>query len=148
MPYAEDDLKVTGTVVLEIRNEHGEVTDRRVSNTVVNAGKNVIADRMKAAPTKGAMTHMAVGSGVGSVNLTDTNLVTEVARTALASTVVTGSAITYTANFNPGTGTGSLSEAGLFNDPTIGDMLARTNFGVITKGALDTLTVTWTVTIN
>lgn len=145
---AHDDLKITGQVHLELRNELGEVVDVRVANTVVSAGKNVIAARMATAPPKSAMSYMAVGSGTNAVALTDTALQTEVARVGLGSTTVSGAVITYVATFNPGTGTGSLSEAGIFNDPTVGDMLARTNFGVINKGALDTLTITWTVTIN
>lgn len=148
MPEAHDALKITGQVHLELKNEHGEVLETRVANTVVTAGKNVIAARMLAAPTKGAMSYMAVGSGTTAVSLTDTGLSVEVARVGLGSSVVAGAVLTYTATFNPGTATGTLSEAGIFNDPTIGDMLARTSFGVITKGALDTLTITWTVTIN
>jgi hypothetical protein len=140
--------KVTGIVHIVLTDEHGEIKETRVANTVVTAGKNVLADRMKVAPSKQAMSHMAVGSGTTAVTLADTALNVEVARVGLGSTVVAGAVITYTATFNPGVGSGTLSEAGIFNDPTIGDMLARTSFGVITKGALDTLTVTWSVTIN
>lgn len=145
---AHDEMRVTGVVTLELRDDTGEVTQVVTANTVVTAGKNVIADRMKLAPSKGAMSYMAVGSGAAAVAPTDTTLGTEITRVGLGSTVVSGAVITYTASFGPGVGTGSLTEAGLFNAATAGDMLARTNFGVITKDALSTLTVTWTVTIN
>lgn len=145
---AADTMLITGKVLLELKDADGRVTATRISNTVVTAGKNVLADRMKTAPSHAAMSYMAVGSGSTAVQLTDTALATEVARVGLGSTVVSGQVITYTATFNPGTGTATLSEAGIFNDPAAGDMLARTSFGVITKGPDDTLSITWTITIN
>jgi hypothetical protein len=61
---------------------------------------------------------------------------------------VTTNNVAYVATFPAGTGTGAVTEAGLFNDGTAGDMLCRTVFSVINKGAADTLGVTWTVTVN
>jgi hypothetical protein len=41
-----------------------------------------------------------------------------------------------------------VTEAGIFNALTGGDMLCRTVFPVVNKGADDTMSVTWTVTLN
>jgi hypothetical protein len=96
---------------------------------------------------------MAIGSGTVAAAGADAALGTELARVALTSTTivttnVTNDAIQYVATFLPGTGTGAVTEAGLFNDASAGTMLCRTVFPVINKGAADTLTVTWKVTIE
>ena len=56
--------------------------------------------------------------------------------------------LVYIATFPPGTGTGALVEAGLFNAAAAGTLLCRTIYSVINKAAGDSLTVTWTITIN
>jgi hypothetical protein len=67
--------------------------------------------------------------------------------------------ITYACTFLPGTGTGAIVEAGIFNDSSPshtesvsslvgGVMLCRTTFAVVNKGADDTMSITWTVTIS
>jgi hypothetical protein len=54
----------------------------------------------------------------------------------------------YVASFPAGTGTGAIVEAGLFNASSGGDMLCRTTFAVVNKGANDSITITWTVTVS
>lgn len=148
MPEAQDTLMMTGQVHLHLIDKDGRTKDTRVANTVVTAGKNVIADRMKGSPAKGAMSHMALGTGNSTVSVADTALNVELVRVGLTSTSVSGAVITYVGTYGPGTGTGAIVEAGLFNASSAGDMLARTSFGVINKGASDTLVLTWSVTVN
>jgi hypothetical protein len=81
-----------------------------------------------------------------------TALVTESARVALTSTTqvtttTTNDAIQYVATFNPGTATAAITEAAILNAASAGTMLARTVFSVINKGANDTLTITWKITL-
>ena len=47
-----------------------------------------------------------------------------------------------------GEGTGALTEAGIFNASSSGTMLCRTEFSVVNKGASDSMTITWTVTVS
>ena len=54
----------------------------------------------------------------------------------------------YVASFEAGDATGAVTEAGLFNAVTGGDMLCRTVFAVVNKAADDTMTVTWTITVS
>lgn len=144
-----DEATMTGTLRIQLFDETGAPKlDRTYHNLVVTAGKAVIADRMKAAPAKAAMTHMAVGTNSTAVAAGDTTLNTEIARVALTSTTVTVNAIAYVGGFPAGTGTGTLKEAGIFNANAAGDMLCRTVYTDIVKGAGDTMTVTWTVTVN
>jgi hypothetical protein len=55
--------------------------------------------------------------------------------------------VQYVATFSAGTGTGAITEAGIFNASSAGTLLCRTVFSVINKGALDTLVITWKVTV-
>ena len=147
----QDSFKIIGDVRLEHYGATGELlTTQNIHNLVVTTGRNVIADRMKGTPTKAAMTHMAVGTSSTAAVIGDTTLGAEVSasRTALTSTSVTTNVITYTCTFGAGVGTGALVEAGLFNASSAGDMLCRTVFAVINKGASDSVVVTWTVTIT
>jgi hypothetical protein len=67
---------------------------------------------------------------------------------ALDSTGVSNNIVTYTATFPAGTGTGALTEAGVFNDSSAGDMLCRTTFSVVNKAAADSMIITWAITIS
>ena len=120
---------------------------QETDNLVVTAGKAYVASRMKDA-TATAMSHMAVGTGTVDPAVGDTTLGTETARVALTSTTVTSTAVAYVATFAAGTGTGALTEAGILNASSGGTMLCRTEFGVINKGASDSMTITWTVTVS
>ena len=144
----KDSSKVTGSVNVVVRDEDGAVKqDFTVPNLVVDSGLDYIASRMEGT-TDTVMSHMAVGTNNTAADASDTTLGTEAARVALTSTTVTNNAVAYVATFAAGTGTGALTEAGIFNDSSAGDMLCRTVFSVINKGASDSMTVTWTVTIS
>ena len=143
-----ENIEVTGELYIEVRNEFNEIIDTRyVPNLVVTTGRNWIIGRMTGTPPV-SMSHMAIGSNDTAPVVGQTTLLNQLARVALSSTNTTGNTITYTALFDAGVGTGSLVEAGIFNDPTAGTMLARTTFGVLTKAAGDVVTITWTITIN
>ncbi|WP_396190118.1 hypothetical protein [Flavobacterium sp.] len=147
----KDNVKANGTLVVELRDENGNVKQQFEKNLVVNTGLAYIASRMKDA-TANVMSHMAVGSGTVAAAAADTALGSELGRVALTSTsIVTTTAdndsVQYVATFEPGTGTGAVTEAAILNASSAGTMLSRTVFPVINKGVLDTLTITWKVTV-
>jgi hypothetical protein len=137
-----DDLKLTGALTIALNDEIVQET----KNLVVTAGKNWVADRMNNVNT--VMTHMAVGTGTTAAAAGNTTLVTENDRNALTSTTVTANAVAYVATWAAGDGTAALTEAGLFDAASAGDMLARTVFSVVNKGAADSMTITWTITVS
>ena len=144
----QDSIKMTGELRITVTNPEGNIKHETVvPNLVVTAGKDYIAERMKDATTT-AMSHMAIGTGTTAAAVGDTALGAEAGRVTLTSTTVTNNAVAYVATFGAGTGTGAITEAGLFNASSGGDMLCRTVFSVINKGAADTLGITWTVTVN
>ena len=144
----KDSSKVTGSVNVVVRGEDGAVKQEfTVPNLVVDTGLDFIASRMEGT-TDAVMSHMAIGTGSTAADAADTTLETEAARVALTSTTVTNNAVAYVATYPAGTGTGALTEAGILNAASGGTMLCRTVFSVINKGAADSMTVTWTVTIS
>jgi len=138
-----DGLILKGKLAIALNGE----TVKEVDNLVVTAGKGFVASRMKDASTT-AMTHMAIGTGSTAAAASNTALGSQSARTALTSTTVSGADITYVDTFAAGTGTGAITEAGLFNASSSGTMLCRTVFSVVNKGASDSMTITWTVTVS
>jgi hypothetical protein len=138
-----DGLILKGKLAIALNGE----TVKEVDNLVVTAGKGFVASRMKDATTT-AMTHMAIGTGSTAAAASNTALGSQSARTTLTSTTVSGADVTYVDTFPAGTGTGAITEAGLFNASSSGTMLCRTVFDVVNKGASDSMTITWTVTVS
>lgn len=149
-----ESLKASGTLSIVLRGPDGSIKeDRTIPNLIVTVGKTFIAGRVAAtgsAPTH--MTHMEVGTGATAPAAGDTALQTVIAGSRVALSTAGGTSasnvVTYAANFPAGTGTGAITEAGIFNAASAGTMLCRTTFSVVNKAAADSLTITWTVTIN
>jgi len=143
MSGINDALKMKGRLQIHLNDE----LVQEVDNVVVTAGKGYVASRMKDT-TATAMSHMAIGSGSTAAAASDTALGNELGRVALTSTTVSSAVVTYVASFPAGTGTGAVTEAGILNASSGGTMLCRTVFSVVNKGASDSMTVTWTVTVS
>ena len=146
--FKKEETKATGKLTVEIKDKNGLVKDtREVKNLVVQAGLDFIASRMKDA-TADVMSHMAIGTGSSAAASGNTTLGTEAARQSLTSTTVNNNAVSYVASFAAGTGTGAITEAGVLNAASGGTLLCRTVFSVVNKGASDSMTITWTITIS
>ena len=139
-----DNFALTGALTIAVNNEVVQETN----NLVVTAGKEWVADRMKG--TNSAMSHMAIGTGTAAAAAGDTALGTQLDRNALTTSggTVSGNTITYECTWAATDGTGAITEAGIFDAATGGDMLARTKFDVVNKGADDSMTITWTITVS
>lgn len=128
-----------------LRGPDGKVKERRrIFNTVTTAGKNGIADQILAAPSLNKPTHMAVGTGTPS----GTALGVENDRNALTSKTRANAVVTMVGDWAAGDASAALTEAGVFDAATTGNMWLSTTFAVINKGASDTLQITWTLTIS
>ena len=143
-----ENLQASGSLRVVVTGADGQVkAEHDFKNLVVTVGKNFVASRM-VGTASAIMSHMAVGSGTTAAAVGDTALQSELGRVALTSGTATGAVATYTATFPAGTGTGAVTEAGIFNASSAGTMLCRTVFSVVNKGADDAMSVTWTVTIS
>ena len=142
-----ESVNVKGNLEVILLDETGKQKDyRKVNNLVVAVGKDVIASRL-VGNSLAVMSHMAVGSSSTAAATSQTALGTELGRVALDSTTRASNTITYVATFPAGTGTGSITEAGILNAGATGNMLCRTVFGVVTKASGDTVVITWNVTV-
>lgn len=143
----QETVKAKGELNIKLFGPDGELkSEKTVPNLVVTVGKTFIAARMVGTPT--AMSHMAVGSGTVDPVVGDTTLGTELARVALTSSTSALAVVTYVASFSQGVGTGAVTEAGIFNASSAGTMLCRTEFAVVNKGATDSMSITWTITVS
>jgi len=167
---SRENLKLSGKVKIVLTGEDGNIKDtREIKNLVVQNGLRWITESMAKTTVNSpaAMTHMAVGNSTTAAGDTDSALLgTSTMRKGLTSTqtniVPSGGNldgkgnIIYTATFAStdnfsgvtGTQTSAITEAGIFNDATTGTMLCRTTFPVVNKGTSDTMTVTWTITLD
>lgn len=146
-----ENLKLSGQLNIVLKDKAGNIKDQRdVKNLVVNTGLAYIASRMTGT-SKSVMSHMALGSGTTAASSGQTDLVSVLgSREALDSTSISGSnneKVVYVSSFEAGDATGAVTEAGLFNASSSGDMLCRTVFSVVNKAADDTMSVTWTITL-
>lgn len=145
-----EDIKLTGHINLKLYDDKGNLKDERdIKNVIVTVGKNYLAAWLAAASQANPfMNYVGLGEGTDAAAPSDTDLQdplpTRVAGTITSSTNVWQNI----ALFGVGVNTGSISEAGLFSAVTSGTMLAHQVFGVITKTTIDTLTLTWQVTIS
>lgn len=142
-------MKAAGTfsikenVHLVLRGPDGSIkTERKIENTVTTAGKQGAADQILASPSLNKPTHMAVGTGSPS----GTALGTELDRNALTSKNRSGAVVTMIGDWAAGDGTGAITEAGIFDAASTGNMWTSNSFSVINKAAGDTLQITWTLT--
>jgi hypothetical protein len=139
----KDPVKLTGSLQI---HRNGELV-HEVDNLVVTVGKEFVASRM-VGTSQAVMSHMAVGTNATAAANANVALGAENGRVALASGAASGAVVTYSATFPAGTATGAITEAGIFNAGSSGIMLCRTVFSAINKGASDSLTITWTVTVS
>jgi len=147
-----ENLKLSGQLNIVLKDKDGNVKDsREVKNLVVNTGLAYIASRM-VGTSKSVMSHMALGSGTTAAAAAQTDLVSILgSRESLDSTTISGTnseKVVYVSGFEAGDATGAVTEAGIFNAASSGDMLCRTVFSVVNKAADDTMTVTWTITLS
>jgi len=138
----QDDMKMTGRLIISINDN----VVQEVDNLVVTAGKEFVAARM-IGTSADVMDNMAIGSGSTAAAAGDTALGSELDRQSATSSA-SGAVVTYSATFGAGNGTGAVTEAGLFNASSGGSMLCRTVFSVVNKGAADSMTISWAVTVS
>jgi len=137
-----DTIALTGALTITKNNEL--VMDTH--NLVVTAGKGLVAGCLSGVSTP--ITKMSVGSGSVAAAAGDTALGSVIDTNALTVSggTLSGATVTYACTWAAGDGTGAITEAGLFSAADV--MLARTKFAVVNKGADDTVTITWAVTIS
>jgi len=145
MTKIDETITIHGHVSFVLRGEDGEIKDHwEEDNTVTAAGKAGLSDQTLAAPTLAKAGWMALGTGTPGA----TALGTELSRQALATKTRSTNVLTFTCSWAAGVGTGALTEAGLFDAASTGNMWLSASFAAKNKGASDTLSATWTLTVG
>lgn len=145
MPEIAGAFRIEENVHLVLFGPDGKIKDERwIKNTVTTAGKNGAADQLLASPTLVKPGWTAIGTGIPTATL----LGTEVARVAFTSKTRANNVVTMVGDFAAGTGTGAITEAGLFDVVTANtvNMWASQSFAVVNKLAADTMSISWTLT--
>jgi hypothetical protein len=144
----QENMRVTGELSIVVRDFEGKIKQTlHVPNLVVTNGKNYIASRMVGTAST-VMSHMSIGTGTATPIVADSTLGTEAGRVALSAFTASANAVTATATFPAGTGTGAITEAGIFNASSSGAMLCRTTFPVVNKASGDSIAITWVITVS
>ncbi|MEX2192680.1 MAG: hypothetical protein WD717_04810 [Nitrosarchaeum sp.] len=175
-PVLATSALINGHLQLIVTDSEGQIKAyRQTDNAITLTGENCVAKMLFKGPTTtgtgvctGAITqpftYIAVGTGTGSDTPVIADLVSEtttsnlgralgsvtIANATASGTGSSGASIaTITKSFSP-SATVVVTEAGLFNDTKSGTdgMFARKTFTGVTVNNLDTLTVTWAVSIG
>jgi len=130
----------------------GRLKDKREGdNVVTTVGKEFLASFLYSAGVAAAtMTarYAAIGSDATAEAVGNTALGTELSRHTGTVSYVSGGIFQLTATFAAGSGTGAVAEYGLFSSATGGTLLSRDTEAVINKGASDSLTVIYQMTLS
>lgn len=140
-----ENISIKGDVVITLTSEDGAIKQQEKANLVVQAGKDLLAEAIKAVITP--FSYIAVGTGTNAAASGDTALQTELTRVTFSSSR-TNNITTLTAVFSAGVGTGAITEAGILNAAVAGTLLSRVVFSVVNKASTDTLTITWSIQVG
>jgi len=124
---------------------------RKSKNLTVTAGFQAICDMMgQSSGQPLGFDYCEIGIGTDAPALSNTILASETARVQGGYNRTANTIWKNDATFGAATGTGTITESGLFNNSGKNSqtMLCRQTFGAITKGVSDTLVVTWQYTLS
>lgn len=154
----ETPIMLKGWFQLDHIKEGAIIDSRIIGNTITNAGLAEVAGLLTA-DTAGSLTafdYIAIGTGTTAADATDTQLEEEIIagggnRRGVGD--VTGTQETTTVTNDTGqfvttftfTGTYAVTESGVFNATSTGDMLCRQTFSPINVASGDSLQITWKV---
>jgi hypothetical protein len=119
-------------------------------NVVTTNGKEFLASYLNSAATSAQNTlkFIAIGTDATAEAVGNTGLGVELSRHTGTVSYISGAIYQVSATFAAGSGTGAIVEYGLYNTNTGGTLFSRNTDNVINKGASDSLTVIYQLTIS
>ena len=141
-----EEIGIKGKLKIELIRDGKVVQEEKVNNIIVTTGKALVATLVSGSGT--SFSHMAIGTDNTTEVIGDSSLTAEVGRVTLTSKAVSTNVISYIGDFPAGTGTGTITEAGILNASSAGTMLNRATFSSVNKTASDALKITWDVTMG
>lgn len=136
---------IKGVCHVRLFGPDGSLKDERIIHNLVTAlGDIHVADAMSDIG-EAVLGWIATGTGTGQ-DAADIGLATSLNRKALTSTTLVGNDVVFVGDWAAGVGSGAITEAGIFVGDNNTSLNYYADFAVVTKGAADTLQITWTVT--
>jgi len=131
----KEKLGLKGEIEILLLDKDGKIKDvRRITNVITNTGKAQTAGLINGVVTT-AFTYIAIGTGTTAESASDTALETETHRESATcsrvTTNVTNDTAQLQATFSGYTGTEAVTESGVFDASTGGNMLCRKTFSAI-----------------
>lgn len=129
---------------------------KKVRNLVTNAGFAGMAGLCNGSGAPAAFTYIAIGTGTTAAAVTDTTLGTELstgglgraaATVSLVTTSVTNDTAQLLNTFTSST-SAAITESGVFNAASVGTLLCRQVFSVISVTPGNNLQITWKVQMH
>jgi len=158
VPDFQDRSSITGHVILQVFDtQTGELKAKYENhNLVVDVGLDEMAESVFGVGGVGTTSFdfINIGTGATAPDPLDTTIETSACARIQdvapdVNSLISGeTSVSVISSFDGGTCAGGITEAGIFNLITGGQMLARSTFGVVTIGAGDTLNVNYTITIT
>lgn len=142
-------VNMSGRFSLELRGPDGEIKDKREGdNLIVTLGLNELAAISIGASGFRRPGQLKIGSSTSAVTATQQALGSQLAAATATDVSRSSAQASWAAFFATGEGTGTVEEVAAFATATGGTdlMFARFLTGGVSKGANDTLTVTWNLT--
>lgn len=145
-------IRLSGRYIASLYGPDGILKKEIVGpNVVCTNGKEFMASFLYSAALAAATNtckYIAIGSDSTAEAASNTALGTELSRHTGTVSYVSNQIFQVKATFATGSGTGSIYEYGLFSSNTGGTMISRDTEALITKGANDTLTVTYQLSLS
>lgn len=143
-------LTLRANLTVQIHDAAGRLLrTTKQHNLVVTAGRNLVRDLLHGA-SAAEITHLALGTGTGTVAAADTTLGTEVFRGALTSRTASAAKLTCVYYLGTGSANGNtIAEAGLLTANSGGTLYARALLAsTIAKTSAISATFTWELTFG
>ena len=145
-------ITLKGRYFVKLFGPGGELKDSRAGdNVVTTVGKEFLANFMRSAALAASTNtarYIAIGSDATGEAVGNTALGTELARYSAAVSYTSGGIYELVATFATGVGTGNIYEYGLLSSSAAGTLISRDTEALITKGANDSLQVTYQLTFS
>ena len=149
MKTNKENYKLKVNVKFQLFDNEGNLkTTRRLHNAKTNNALYGLLDQLLDTPTLAKVGYMELGTGTPTSTLLGAYIAGS--RTAITKTR-TLNVVIITCIFAAGVGTGDITEAALFDvatENTINMWCSATGFTMIPKLPADSLTATWTLTLN
>jgi hypothetical protein len=148
---ANQPVRLSGYWIMTLTRGDEVIDERQGHNVITTNGLEKLCQYLGSSTTgtpDNPFLHIAIGTGTTAESSAQTALVNESVRKTGVASYVSNAIYQVTSTFVSGSGTGAITEYGLFNSSSAGTMLSRDLESVVNKGANDVLTTVVQITLS